>query len=400
MEKNTTLKIVSLLCAILLWSFVVSVVNPPTTTTIRGVPVTLTDGDVLKQSRLAIAGDGVYTVDVVLAGSRNDVAGVTAADITATASLAGLTPGQSYLTVNVTAPPSTSVSEIRTERIQVYVDEYISEEKPVRLVSENVKSGYEVSVLNMDAESYKVSGAKSLVEMVSALKVTLDASGVGVDEDAEFVLNLHPVDSEGNAVKGVEIESDKLALVATLHTVKTVPLYSLVEGTPGLGASVQSSNIPATINIKGTLAALSRVSYIECEPIKVDGITEDSVMDVVPIFPEGISPAEGSKNLKANITLADSGSLSLKLSTKNAEIKGLADNLDADVDVINVNAVVQGSLLVIKNLNPEEVVITLDLSGLGAGTYDVPIGARSTEGKEFTITADPETVSVTIESAE
>ena len=400
MEKDTIYKVISVVCAICLWAFVVSVVNPPTTVTLRGIPVTLTDQEILQSARLAIAGDGQYKVDVVIKGSRNDVSGITSADVTATASLAGLTPGQSYITVSVNAPTNVTVDEIRTERIQVYVDEYVTEEKPLSIASDNVKTGYELTVLSQDGDKYRVSGAKSLVDMVKCLKVTIDAANIGVDENAEFNLPLKPVDNEGNEVKGVIVEKDNTHVVATVHTVKTVPLYSSVEGTPGLGATIRSSNIPSSISIKGTLAALSRVSYLECEPINIEGITEDTEFDVVPLFPEGVMPAAQSKSLKANVTLADTGSMSIKLRTDNAEVKGLAENLKADVESISVDAVINASLIVIKNLEPEEVVIVLDLTGMEEGTYQVPIAGRSTEGKEISLDADPSVVSVTIRSAE
>ena len=66
-------RVAAIVLAIVLWVYVISVVNPPTTVTVRQVPVTLLNQDYLDDSKLAIAGDGKYTVDVDLSGKRKDL---------------------------------------------------------------------------------------------------------------------------------------------------------------------------------------------------------------------------------------------------------------------------------------------------------------------------------------
>ncbi|MBR5981545.1 MAG: hypothetical protein IK035_06005, partial [Firmicutes bacterium] len=182
MERREIIdRIIAAAIAIGLWFYVISVVNPPTTVTIRQVPVTLLNEDYLSESKLAIAGDGNYTVDVELSGKRKDLI-LTPADLTATADLNGLIPGQNYITVKVTSPGNTTVEEIRTEKIQVYIDELVASEKPVELSILNVPAGTELSAVELDYDTISVSGAKSLVDMVDRILVTVDAADMAVDE--------------------------------------------------------------------------------------------------------------------------------------------------------------------------------------------------------------------------
>ncbi|MBR3748612.1 MAG: hypothetical protein IKN28_01940, partial [Firmicutes bacterium] len=126
MERREIIdRIIAVAIAIGLWFYVISVVNPPTTVLVRQVPVTLLNQEYLDESKLAIAGDGKYTVDVLLSGKRKDLI-LTPEDLTATSDLSGLIPGQNYITVKVTSPGNTTVQEIRMEKIQVYVDELVS----------------------------------------------------------------------------------------------------------------------------------------------------------------------------------------------------------------------------------------------------------------------------------
>ena len=67
----------SIFIAIGLWAYVINVVNPPMSVTIRDVPVQVLGLESIQATRLTIAGDGVYTCDVTVNASRSEVSGVT-----------------------------------------------------------------------------------------------------------------------------------------------------------------------------------------------------------------------------------------------------------------------------------------------------------------------------------
>ncbi|MBQ4371734.1 MAG: hypothetical protein II803_04910, partial [Firmicutes bacterium] len=122
MSRSKTLNIIiSVLASVLLWIYVINVVNPPSTMTVKDIPVQLEGLENLEAGHLTIAGDGSYTVDVTLSASRAELAGISEKDIRATASLAGLSAGQNYINVSVKAPDSVTIDDIRSQKIQVYI---------------------------------------------------------------------------------------------------------------------------------------------------------------------------------------------------------------------------------------------------------------------------------------
>ena len=119
MTKSKTINIIiSVLISILLWIYVINVVNPPATETIREIPVQLSGLDSLEAGHLTIAGDGYYTVDVTVSAPRAELAGISQKDITASASLLGLTAGQNYINVNVSVPDNITLDDVRSQKIQ------------------------------------------------------------------------------------------------------------------------------------------------------------------------------------------------------------------------------------------------------------------------------------------
>lgn len=403
MNRNEIInRIAAVLLAIGLWVYVLSYVNPPTTVTIRQVPVTLQNTEYMSESGLAIAGDGVYTVDVVLSGKRKDLI-LTPADLTATADLNGLTPGQNYITVKVTAPGNTTVSEIHTEKIQVYVDEMVSVAKPVVLDVVNVPSGTEFTVLDLDAETITVSGAKSLVDMVDHIDVHVDAAGLSVDETDNSQIALTPVDAEGNYVKAVKTDRVFVNLSSTLYTVKSVPLYTRVDGSPGYGVELLSSNIPSSVSIKGTLLDLAKINYIDAEPLDIEGITTNTELPVTPILPDGVELAANNGSLIASFTLSEQGSVQIEADSSAIELRGLPEGFTAaimDEMPFTMKVTVYGPIDAIAELPEDAFTYFVDLSLISeAEEFAVPIEADTDlEGLEVII--EPEELHIRVEAVE
>lgn len=399
MERREIIdRIIAVAIAIGLWFYVISVVNPPTTVLVRQVPVTLLNQEYLDESKLAIAGDGKYTVDVLLSGKRKDLI-LTPEDLTATSDLSGLIPGQNYITVKVTSPGNTTVQEIRMEKIQVYVDELVSVAKPVVLNVVNVPEGTEFTVLGLDPNTITVSGAKSLVDMVDHIDVHVDGQGFTVDETEKTQIALTPVDVEGNYVNAVKTDKVFVNLSATLYTVKSVPLYTRVEGSPGLGAELLSSNIPSTVSIKGTLLDLAKINYIDAQPLDIEGITSNTELQVVPILPEGVELSSANGDMTATFTLSEQGTVTRESDSSAVALEGLADGLTAekDAEAVPLTISITGAIAEITDLGEDAVSLYVDLSEIAeAGEYDLPILGRSIEGKTLEVITEPAELHVTV----
>ena len=145
MSKTRIVELVlAVFIAVALWAYVINVVNPPTEVTLRNIPVDLTGQEVMNYNKLAIVGEGDYTVDVVLSGARKDIAGVTADDVSATADLSSMKLGQNYIDVDVKSRRDTlSVADVRSPRIQVYVEELVVVDKPLNINYSAAAEGYE-----------------------------------------------------------------------------------------------------------------------------------------------------------------------------------------------------------------------------------------------------------------
>lgn len=302
MGRNSWLdKLISVAIALVLWVYVLSL-NPQSKTTVAGVPVQLLNQEVLVTSSLAIAGSDRYTVDVYVEGVRSDILSLQSDQVTATADLFGLGKGQNYLVISVSVPEKITVIEVRPNRIPVLIDELVNVRKPVVLFVTDAPNGSEIGGVTLTPSEVTVSGAKSIVDQVQSVRVSVSQSSLTETATAQL-LSAEAVDAAGEPVEHVRLSHAYVELAAALYQTKTVPLEVPVEGEPAANAEISERTIPDSITIKGPQQALSGVEAIVARPLNIQGIDASVSLPIEPILPAGIEAANDSLDLTAQFTL-------------------------------------------------------------------------------------------------
>ncbi|MBR0130894.1 MAG: hypothetical protein IJM08_06295 [Firmicutes bacterium] len=377
MEQRKIIDIfISVILAILLWSYVINVVNPPQSTTVRDLEVQLQGIELLRSNGFTIAGDGNYTVDITVSAPRNELAGISAANFSATASVANLSAGQNYITVNVSGPDNLTIEDIRSQKIQVYVDELVTEEKPLSIAYNEPSGDFEVTVLDKEYDLVEVRGAKSLVDMVTQVRVDVDVTQLEIDiPQTENLLGI-ALDKEGNIISNVEITDSSIAVTSVLYKIKNVPFRVTYSGAPGLGSNVENFTYPTRINIKGPADILEEIQVVNGKPLNIEGITQDSNYKVEPILPSNIYLANSSQNLWAQVVILHTGEISFNYTLGEMKIIGLPEDwtLEYGDEELLINVSAKGDLDAIRTLNAEDLQPLMDLTGYESGTQTVSLG--------------------------
>ncbi len=399
MESRKIVRLItSLLISIALWVYVINVVNPSSTTTVRNIPVTLTGTETLYEKNLAIEGSGDFTVDITVRGSRTDLSTLAADNIVATADVSELTLGQDFITVEVTVPREYTVEDIRSRKIGVYVDELEVKTVPVEVAySGSAKNGYEATVVSVYPEYIEVYGAKKLVDGVGGFVVTVDASNLEYENVNEFQVTGQVRDLAGNDFSGkVRVDEPVITVSATNYATKSVVLTTGYHGQPWAGANVNRITAPSTITVKGSMSLLSGVTEVYSEEIDIEGIYGDAEFPIVPILPEGIYLSEKDKDIKLEIDLSDTGSVEFYYYPYEVSTRDLADNLYASYSLSDgayITATVTGPIATLRSMSAADVTLSADGSKFVLGNTTVKVTA-STQISGVNISLSPETVSV------
>lgn len=373
LQNKTFTRILSVVLAVFLWIYVVSVENPTTKVKIPNVPVQLLNKETLTDRNLALTEDGDYYVDVVIEGKRADVLKIAAGDISATANLLGYNLGSNNIPVNVTAPDSVTVSNVRTSMIPVNIENLVSIYKTITvLFSGTIESGTEPTAFNITPVEVEVKGAKSKVASVSEVTATVSVNELKSDKNT-LLADLHAVDKSGNIVNGITLSASKAELTAAVYETKEVSLDLDITGEVSNKYEMTNLDIPKKVKIKGLKDDVSKIQSVTASSVDISNISSTTDIPVKVNLPDGVMLSDDSKHPVVSIALKGISAKQFNMDNSQIGFQGLADGLTVDINTQNVTVDVTGKESVITNLIVEDLHLSIDVTGLGTGVHTVPV---------------------------
>lgn len=397
-RKKTFNIIFSIVVALFLWAYVLGEVNPTTQQTIPNVPVQLINIQSLTARELAISGNGEYMVDVVLEGKRADIMNVTAQDIVAEADLFGWSKGENYIPVTVTVPETVKVLETKAGKIQITIEDLVALSKPVVVIySGTMPDNMEESAAVIKPEGIEVSGAKSDVEAVTEIQVTLKISDLS--EDGKTVQSAAiPVNYAGMPVENVRLSANYVDVFAKLYQLKEVALVTEIIGELGEGLGAEL-NVPETILIKGSKANLEGVTSVSAEPVDITGITGDGAVTLNVVLPEGIELAQGYQKITLGVSIQETSTIVFEYTTDEILLEGLTKGKSVNTEESSLVVTVSGRREIIDSLTKDQLKLYIDVADLEVGEQMVKVMV-SYEVALHKIAVEPEEISITLVDTE
>ena len=295
LHKNTKIKIISLLSAIVLWMYVMAVVDPEDTKLYENIPITITNLNEIKDLGLVVDPDDNLVTSVYIKGKLSDLQKISANNIDVYGTVSNPIEGQNplYLRASVNDKVTT---EFKSDTIVINLEKSIEEEKNITV---NITGVYKDNVDKVDLDKTKVvvSGPRSSVDSVKYVQATFDANKESVDTKSTE-LELKALDSEMNEVDHVTLEFNKVTAKVSYFQQKQVkinPIFSSNES--NLVQDQDFTIIPSEINIKGKSDVINNIDSINTKIINVDELgTNNKIVDLD--IPDGINADKDSVTIK------------------------------------------------------------------------------------------------------
>jgi hypothetical protein len=196
-------------------------------------------------------------------------------------------------------------------------------------------------------------------------------------------------------VEIVQVTPPTVALVFEKSASKQVPVEPRLEGKPAAGFVVGKRTVdPATVEIIGPDSAVERATEALTEPVSVSGARE-LVRETVKVGM--VDSALRLKTSRAAVVEVEIVPAPVERTVHNVPVhlKNLAPNLNAEANPTMVDVSVRGSREGLSRLRGDDVSAYVDLAGLGAGPYTLPVRADAL-GEAGTTAIDPTVVQVKI----
>lgn len=373
---NIPLAAVSVLLALLLWIAVTNEENP---TLRRDLPFDVPVQEVNVPPSFVVSGANPQKVSVTLIGPRGSVTGVRPADLSARVDLSGALgssiPLDGPLRISARTEVSARARGVRAEAIPASID--VTLEPEVRRVVpvhanqlDALPVGFELSEpLSVQPAEATIAGAKANVDLVQALVADVKLAGLTVN--ASENVPLEPRDGAGHPIGHVAVQPAAAAVAVKVHQVvytRQILVDPRVRGRPAAGYAAGTALAePTTVSVAGSLDALSQVSSLPTQEVDVEGAASDVVRTVPVQLPPGLSQTDSKNSVVVRVPVQiQSGPGSLGVTPR---FTGLASGLSVTGQTPTVVVNVTGALPTVLRLSASDVAVTVDVAGLGPGTY-------------------------------
>ncbi len=403
LTNNLSLKLLSVLIAVIAWLIIVNVDNPNMTRTFTGIPIELTGTEVLAENDMTYSTAGTPQATVRVRCPRNLVQRLKASDFKATADITKLYEPTNQVPVTVTCTYAGVLEEqitLITRSIEVSVESINTRQIDVGVqVNGEPAEGYQVGSVVASPSVVTVKAPQSVLDQIGGAGVAVDVSSMSEETTQHAALQFYNAGGNVLDISGLttlEVSASDITVSVEILNVKNVSIAADVTGQDSVarGSRYIATVIePQTVKISGRRSQIADLSQIQLpnDELNAEGASETVVKEFQfsdLLLPEGVSLVDSPEEVitvTMQIEKLRTRTISLDLS------RITVANLSEELRVVNENATVsvsvEGLTSEIDSLDISEIAGKADLDGLGIGTHSVPVEVTVPEG--FSVVGTP-----------
>ena len=357
LKYNSKIKIISLLSAMVLWMYVMAIVDPEETKLFENIPVTITNKNELNERDLVIYPEQDLTTNIYVTGKLSNLKKVTKDDINVYGQINNPLEGNNEIYLKVSTSQRVNY-DFKNPVMIVTLEKIISEDKSIKVdITGSGKNNVDNIMLQDNIDKVSISGPRSLVNKVKRVVGTVKVSG----ESNNFSqsIKLEPVDANGKVVEGVELEKDSVNVNIILLAQKTVPIILKLSDNSESGVNYTMSQ--NTVTIKGKKDIVDSINDIETQPVKLSEILPGTSKDIYLQVPSGITIETKYITIKKNSE--ENAVAEYTYTAENIEIRNNTENIDkSKIKFHNSINVSIEYLQSIGSINKDDIKLYIDLN--------------------------------------
>ena len=357
LKNNSKIKIISLLSAMVLWMYVMAIVDPEETKLFENIPVTITNKNELNERDLVIYPEQDLTTNIYVTGKLSNLKKVTKDDINVYGQINNPLEGNNEIYLKVSTSQRVNY-DFKNPVMIVTLEKIISEDKSIKVdITGSGKNNVDNIMLQDNIDKVSVSGPRSLVNKVKRVVGTVKVNGEL--NDFSQSIKLEPVDANGKVVEGIELEKDSVNVNITLLTQKTVPITLKLSDNSESGVNYTMSQ--NTVTIKGKKDIVDSINDIETQPVKLSEILPGTSKDIYLQVPSGITIETKYITIKKNSE--ENAVAEYTYTAENIEIRNNTENIDkSKIKIPNSINVSIEYLQSEGSINKDDIKLYIDLN--------------------------------------
>lgn len=388
--NNLSLKIVSAVFAVILWTVIVNIYDPNTSYTFSNITVQLVNTQSLTEKNYTFEVVDGGKISVTVSGPKSVVTDLKTSDIAATADLSKVTAFTDYVDIQVQVVKDGQVlnnveAVPRTSALKLSIENRDTNTYAVNVNTTGTPAnGYAVASTTTSPTYIKVTGPTSLVEGVASVGVDVDVSGAKGTVNTQSDINMY--DSDGNIIANEELEmsSETADVIVEMARTKTVPVVVKTSGTPSQDCVVTGTSLSQTsVVISGQQEALSKIDNINIpsSAVSVDGLSEDKTytFKLTDYVPSGVKIVSDSR-LQVTVKISKASTKTVHISSDAIKIENVSSGYNAVIEGTGIDVIISGTGTILENISATDITCNVNAAGLSAGTHSVDVSVSVPDG--------------------
>ncbi|WP_409227817.1 CdaR family protein [Gudongella sp. SC589] len=376
-KSDVTAKILTLVIAIFLWSYVMSETDPVQTQEYRNVTVSYTNTAALDRHGLVIMEPEEIKIDVRVNGKRSDFSQFSSSKIYAQVDLSGYSEGQVKIPVTVGLLDQASgirVINYEPKEVLFTFDRIISREIPVTIayqgtLPENYVRGDAVS----RPQSILVSGPRTWINEVEMAQGVIDLTNK--TENTTISTPIKILNDNGEEVRGLEKEPGFVDVTLPVYRTVELPVELVtVNELPDNYAITDIQISPETVAVKGD-NSITQLTELRTVEIDINSMLDNDSITVDLDLPEGVTLLNPDQEITVNYQVREVVTTTLEFSFEDIELRNLQEGLVADALAQNLTYTLEltGYDAEMEEITLEDINLYIDLEGFDQGEHEVEI---------------------------
>lgn len=393
LRSNLIWMVLSLLISTGLWVFVTFRVDPEVPRSLSNIPI-----QVQEKPKTMVVESETPAVTVQLVAPNGVWAQLKPDNIKAAVDASKVTPGLQEVDVKVSSTdPRVRIESWEPTKIFLKVDPLVTKPVPVEvLTSGTLPSFYDKGTPITSPSNVSISGPKPIVDQITTATINITLDGVTQSIDQGYAPTPEGI-SEADASR-ITISPPQVRVQVPITQkldYKTLPVQSDVQGTVALGYQIVGLQVdPQTVELVGDPQTLSQLTTVLTQPVDVTGADGDRAFTTSLKLP-GTVALSHSQSVTVRVLVSPvNGSKTVLVSP---QVVNLAPNLTYTLNPGAVNVTLAGPIPILNRVQPSDVGVTVDATGLTAGSTALSVQVKSPDLLRA-VSVQPQRVTLTVKS--
>ncbi|HSM69924.1 MAG TPA: CdaR family protein, partial [Anaerolineales bacterium] len=233
--------------------------------------------------------------------------------------------------------------------------------------------GYQAGAVDIEPTEVIITGPESLVNRAVRARVLISLDGIRESLDASISIQI--MDEDNSVVQGLTITPERARVTVPVSQqggFRDVAVKVVVTGQIAAGYRLENISVfPPVVTIFASDPELvtDLPGIIETQPLDLQDANEDITTRLSLILPEEVTLV-GAQTVEVNVVISPIQT-SLTLLNQPIDVIGLTEGLSIQTFPQTVDVIISGPLPTLDALTPQDVIVSVDVTDLGLGTYQL-----------------------------